>query len=369
MRPSASLDRRTRLLLLLLLLSLTGLTVYRLILAPTPTPYVELSGPTMGTSYLVKIAAELDPGAQRGVAAAVEAQLDRVNELMSTYDPESELSRFNRHREPTPFPVAPETLEVFQLARQVSEWSAGAFDVTVAPLVRAWGFGAGSRYGSEPTAREIWDLLTLVAYDGIAIDTEASTLRKAVAEMECDLSAVAKGYAVDRLAMTLEQLGYESFLVEIGGELRASGHRLDGKVWRIAIERPDSPNRRAHEIIALDNASVATSGDYRNYYERDGERVSHTIDPRTGEPIRHRLASVSVVHPEAVYADALATALSVLGPEAGYALAEQLELAAYFIVRRGGAPDEPTEGEEFVSRMTPAFEQLLAASRDTSPIQ
>jgi thiamine biosynthesis lipoprotein len=362
MRPSASLDRRTRLLLLLLLLSLTALTVYRLFVAPTPGPYVELSGPTMGTTYMVKIAAELDPSAQRRVATAIDARLDRVNQLMSSYDPESELSRFNRHRQLTPFPASPETLEIFRIAREVSEWSGGAFDVTVAPLVRAWGFGAGGREAAKPTARELRELLALVAYDGIVVDTGAGVLRKAVAEMECDLSAIAKGYAVDRLAETLKQVGYDGFLVEIGGELRASGRRLDGKLWRVAVERPDSPQRRTHEIVALENASIATSGDYRNYYVRDGVRVSHTIDPRTGEPIRHRLASVSVIHPEAVYADALATALSVLGPEEGYALAEQLRLAAYFIVRSSRVLDQSVEGEEFVSRATPAFEQVLADS-------
>jgi thiamine biosynthesis lipoprotein len=170
------------------------------------------------------------------------------------------------------------------------------------------------------------------------------------------LSAIAKGYAVDQVADALRGLGYGDFLIELGGEVRAQGRRPDGAFWRVAIERPDSALRAVFEVVPLRDFALATSGDYRDYYELGGRRISHTIDPRTGRPVEHALASVSVLHPDAVHADALATALTVLGPEAGYALAEREGLAAYFIVRR-------KEGG-FSSFATPAFERERHAAED-----
>jgi thiamine biosynthesis lipoprotein len=357
-RAEAVPARRARILLPLFLGLLLAFAGYRLACAPAP-PAAEFRGETMGTFYSVKLAVEdLPAEARDAIQAAIQERLDRVNRLMSTYLPDSELSRFNRYAANEPFPVAPETLEVFRIAREVSELSGGAFDVTVGPLVAAWGFGPSERAAVPPTEEELARLRSRVGFERIEIDAAAGTLTKTRADVVCDLSAIAKGYAVDRVAAALRELGFADFLVEVGGEVRAQGHRPDGAVWRVAIEKPDSDPRGVFEVIALRDMALATSGDYRNYYEVGGRRISHTIDPRTGRPVEHSLASVSVLDSEAVRADALATALDVLGPEAGYSLAEREGLAAYFIVRR--------EDGSFAAFATPAFERARGAAEPRS---
>ena len=329
---------RARWLLPVFLVVLVGLTLWRLGGAPSGGDLHEFVGPTMGTTYSVKIVdSELTSEREQRIARAIETRLARVNELMSTWDPASELSRFNRFASTRPFPVAPETLEVFRVAREVSDLTGGAFDVTVGPLVIAWGFGSTARVPAEPPAAELGVLRERVGYRQVEID-ESGSLSKRHPETECDLSAIAKGYGVDEVARALVELGQHDFLVEVGGELRAMGERGPDRPWRVAIERPEAAARSPFGVVELKNTSMASSGDYRNYFEQDGVRLSHLIDPRTGRPIAHALASVTVVHADAVRADALATGLSVLGPEAGLALAEENGLAAYFIVReRGGA--------------------------------
>jgi len=357
-RPGAVLEGRARILLPLFLALLLAFSTYRLVCAPTP-PAAEFTGDTMGTVYSVKLAAPNPPAEVRGaIRRAIEERLDRVDRLMSTYLPDSELSRFNRHAANEAFSAAPETLEVFRIAREVSELSGGAFDVTVGPLVAAWGFGATDRIPAPPPEAELALLRSRVGFEGIEIDVAAGTLTKTLDGAVCDLSAIAKGYAVDQVATALQELGYGDFLVEIGGEVRAQGRRPDGAFWRVAIETPDSDPRGVYEVVPLGDIALATSGDYRNYYEAEGRRISHTIDPRTGRPVEHALASVSVLHSEAVRADALATALIVLGPEAGYGLAEREGLAAYFIVRR--------EDGSFGSFATPAFERARGAAESRS---
>ena len=357
-RIGAVLEGRARILLTLFLVLLLAFLAYRLVCAPAPPP-VEFTGDTMGTIYSVKLAAPDLPAEARGaIQRAIEERLDRVDRLMSTYLPDSELSRFNRHAANDPFPAAPETLEVFRIAREVSELSGGAFDVTVGPLVAAWGFGATDRIPAPPAEAELARLRSRVGFERIEIAAAAGTLTKTRAGAVCDLSAIAKGYAVDQVAAALRELGHGDFLVEVGGEVRAQGRRPDGAFWRVAIETPDSDPRGVFEVVSLRDIALATSGDYRNYYEAGGRRISHTIDPRTGHPVEHALASVSVLHSDAVHADALATALNVLGPEAGHALAEREGLAAYFIVRR--------EDGSFASRATPAFERARGAAESPS---
>jgi thiamine biosynthesis lipoprotein len=182
---------------------------------------------------------------------------------------------------------------------------------------------------------------------------------KARPDLVVDLSGIAKGYGVDAVSRELSSMGYGDHLVEIGGELQARGQRPDGTAWRVAIEEPDAEGRAVHRVLTLSDRGMATSGDYRNYYEQDGVRISHTIDPRDGRPIRHALASVTVLHPEAMYADAWATALDVLGPEAGFDLARERGMAAYFIVRG--------EGATFTTRVTPAFEAVLEPALQSRP--
>jgi len=346
-------EGRAKILLFLFVALLVAISVQRFACAPKPPSAVEFTGSSMGTIYSVKVAVSDLPAESRGaIQQVIEARLDRVDRLMSTYRPDSELSRFNRHAANVPFPVARETLEVFRIAREVSELSGGAFDVTVGPLVTAWGFGATDRISTPPAAAEISQLRARVGFQ--RVEMGAGSVTKTLAGVVCDLSAIAKGYAVDQIAAALREIGYADFLVEVGGEIRAQGRRLDGALWRVAIETPDSERRDVYDVILLRDVALATSGDYRSYYEVGGRRISHTIDPRTGRPIEHALASVSVLHSDAVHADALATALNVLGPEAGRALAEREGLAAHFIVRQ--------DDGSFVSFETPAFERARIAS-------
>ena len=332
--PLLGLSPRARVLLPVFLVVLVGLSLWRLGFEARAPAVHEFAGPTMGTRYAVKIAAEsLPPAAGARVREAIELELEQVDGLMSTWDPDSELSRFNRSASTEPFAVSPPTLEVFQVAREISELTEGAFDITVGPLVAAWGFGASERLPGSPLAEALAELRERVGYRQLSIDPDAGTLRKAHPDVECDLSAVAKGYGVDAVARALDELGYANYLVEVGGELRARGERSPGRVWRAAIERPDVEGRSIYAVFGLRDAALATSGDYRNYYERDGVRLSHLIDPRVGRPVAHALASVSVLHADAAHADALATGLGVLGPEEGFALAEARGLAVYFIIR------------------------------------
>ena len=339
---------RARRLLPVFLVVLVGLTVWRLGFQESSQALYEFNGSTMGTTYSVKLAAkELPDEATRRIADAIERRLSTVDRLMSTYDPDSELSRFNRHASTDPFAVSPQTLEVFRVAREVSALTQGAFDVTVGPLVAAWGFGATDRAPAPPPAAELAALRERVGFRRVEIDLASQSVTKAHPETVCDLSAIAKGYGADEVARALVELGHHDFLVEVGGELRAKGQRTEGRPWRVAIEQPQASARSIFVVVELRDASMATSGDYRSYYEQDGRRLSHLIDPRSGHPIAHSLASVTVVHRHAVYADALATGLSVLGPEEGYALSAKQGLAAYFILRE---PDGSLRGVA-----TPAF--------------
>lgn len=311
----------------------------------------------MGTTWAVKVHAPDATAAERDqLLGAIRERLDRVDRLMSSYDADSEISRFNRFRSTEPFALSPATLEVFALAEEVSQLTGGAFDVTVGPVVAAWGFGATSPPSAEgppaaPSEAELASLREHVGYRLLKLQRGASRIAKAHADVSCDLSAIAKGYAVDELVAAVRERGYGDFLVEVGGELAARGQRPDGTRWRVAIERPDALGRSIYAVVGLEDQAMATSGDYRNFYRRDGVRLSHLIDPRIGRPIAHRLASVTVIDPSAARADALATALSVLGPGPGYALAEREGIPAYFIVRDATG--------ELESRATSGFAGLI----------
>ncbi len=349
-RPEV-LTVRARRLLPVFLLVLLVLAVRQLWwLAP---PEAALGGPTMGTTWSLRLDARGRTRADLAEArTAVDASLARVDGLMSTWKPDSELSRLNRHASGEPFPLSDETFEVLALALAVAERTGGAFDPTVRPLVAAWGFGAGARApGQGPDAAELAALRGRVGPGLIELDEATRTIRKRRPDVECDLSAIAKGFAVDEVAHALVALGWQAFLVEVGGEVAVRGERPAGGPWQVGIERPDAAGRELHARIALVDAALATSGDYRSFYEQDGRRLAHIIDPRSGRPVEHGLASVSVVHRRAVLADAWATALGVLGPEEGFALAQREGLAAHFLVRAG-------EGG-FESHSTPGFPALV----------
>ncbi|MGI9592509.1 MAG: FAD:protein FMN transferase, partial [Myxococcota bacterium] len=300
-----------------------------------PPDRLQLQGESMGTTWSATLAGPALTGDAREAArSAIQAALDEVEGAMSTWLPDSELSRFNRYEGRDLFALSPSTLEVLAIAREVSERSGGAFDVTVRPLVAAWGFGAGARIpGEGPDEEERAAILARVGWEKLEVDAAAGGARKRHPQLEVDLSAVAKGYGVDRAAAALVAAGREDFLFELGGEIAVRGRRPDGRLWRLAVERPQEEGRAVFGVVELDGQAMATSGDYRSFYEAGDERLTHLLDPRIGRPIAHGLASVSVVADSAAVADAWATALSVLGPEEGVETAETLGLAAYFLVR------------------------------------
>ena len=350
--PERNLTPRTAVILAMLLVLLVALSVYRLQCAGPVGPYVPFTGRTMGTTYDVKVAdADLSPDDIRSIGAKIESTLERVNALMSTWRADSELSRFNATHSTEPFDVQPETARVFAVALEISRRSRGTFDVTVRPMVEAWGFGETGTPPAAPTEVELDEIRSHVGWQKLRVDEARSSLGKTDPLLEADLSAIAKGYGVDAVSLALEQMGYHAYLVEVGGELRANGVRLDGRAFRVAIEAPDLGTRSIHRVLELRDMGMATSGDYRNFVELDGDRLSHTLDPRTGRPISHRLASVTVLHQSAMWADAWATALNVMGPDTGYDFAVAEGLAAYFIVRSGS--------EGFETRATPVFADLV----------
>ena len=292
---------------------------------------VTFQGPTMGTTYTVKIVtAGLDNAAQSKVDQEIIGALEKVNKAMSTYLRSSELSRFNGHESLEPFPVSPALLSVVNEANRISDLSNGAFDITVGPLVDAWGFGP-DKEATPPTPEQVELIRTSVGYTKLLLGD--TTLAKTDKHLRCDLSAIAKGYGVERVQDALELLGFKNFMIEVGGEVVTRGKRLDGRLWRIGIERPDPTGLSIHRAIPLNDLAMASSGDYRNYREVDGRRISHTIDPRTGNPVTHRLASVTVLHKNCMTADALATTFSVLGAQEGQKLAEKHDFAALFLIR------------------------------------
>lgn len=341
-------------LLLAGILILAWLTWGRLVAGPM-LELATLTGPTMGTSYTVKIvSAGLIDG--RPVQEIIDRELGRVNELMSTYDSESEVSRFNASRSTAPFLISRETADVVACALEVSDQTMGAFDITLAPIVNAYGFGPAGR-GEFPSDESIDALREHVGYDKLELDPERPSLRKLAPDLQIDLNAIAPGFAVDLIAAALDAAGHADFMIEIGGEVRARGRNADREAWRVGIEKPIEGERSVQRAVALDGVSLATSGDYRDYYEHDGARISHTIDGRTGQPVAHNLASVSVVHESCMWADAYATAIMALGPDDGYILAEILKLPALFILRGDAG---------LVERATPAFERQFGATKATS---
>lgn len=297
-----------------------------------PATQRELTGHTMGTAYSIKYRPAPGAPAPVELQAEVDRLLGEINRTLSTYDPDSELSRFNRARTTDPVVISPALHTVLRVAFQVSEQSGGAFDVTVGPLVNLWGFGPDPRNDRIPAAADLAAARRRVGYDKLELRDAPPTLRKTHADVYVDLSAIAKGYGVDRVSELLEAHGLEHHLVEIGGELRARGHNARGERWRVAVERPISIGRSLGPVLALDAAALATSGGYRNFFTIGGRRYAHIIDPVSGWPAHNRAASVSVVADSCMLADAWATALQVQGPERGMATAERLGLAVLFIV-------------------------------------
>lgn len=284
----------------------------------------------MGTSYHITVVTDAGRFPD-GVEDAVSELLDQLDQSMSTYQPDSELNRLNRLMVGEELSVSADLWQVLQGAQHIHALTLGAFDPTVGPLVDLWGFGPEDTGDKVPSELEITALLPKVDLGQLllASDNKVSKL----AAIDLDLSAIAKGYAAQQVAALLRTRGFKNFLVEVGGELQLAGHNRNGTYWRIAIEAPNLLQGGVEKVIAVTDMGVATSGDYRNYFEREGVRYSHTIDPRTGKPITHNLASVTVLADTAGVADALATAFMVMGAEKTLELAKQRDIPVYLLVK------------------------------------
>ena len=310
-----------------------------------------INGNTMGTMYTVKFVKE--KGVDRKyekITDEIDSVLVAVNRQMSTYIKDSEISRFNRYGKTDWYEVSLDLATVIKHSIRISEKSNGAFDITIGPLVNLWGFGAEARAYEIPNDKDIKDRMKYSGYQNVSVRMSPPAIKKDIPEIYCDLAAIAKGFGVDAVSEYLDSQDISNYLVEIGGEVRARGINHRGVEWRIGVSTPD--NRMGiQKAISISDRSIATSGDYWNYFEKDGVRYSHTIDPRTGRPITHKLASVTVIHDSCMVADALATAIDVLGPENGYDFAVKEELSVFMIIKTG---------DGFIEKTTPKFDKILS---------
>lgn len=319
---------------------------------------IEIFGLTQGTSYSVKAFGLPDDIGEVELQKLVQKELSLIDSQLSNWNPRSEISRFNAYQRTDWFPVSEGTSMVVAAGLEASRQSDGAFDITVGPLVDLWGFGAKKSGTGVPTEAEINDAQRFVGWKNLEVRRSPPAIRKRLKEVRIDLAGIAQGFSVDRLGAVLKTAGAKSFLVEIGGEEIAIGVKPNGTPWRIGIERPiDSPATRntIHKIIPLRDQAVATSGDYRRFRKINGKRYSHTIDPKTGRPITHDLASVTVLAATCGEADAISTTLMVLGPKDGYEWCIQNGIAAMFVIRRNG---------RFTIKETPLFTKLGGLSNE-----
>lgn len=292
---------------------------------------LKLSGDTMGTVYNLTIVTQ-KPVDRAALQAEVDSVLDDVNRRMSTWLPDSEVSRFNDSPPRRWFPISADIVKLIELAATWHNWSGGAYDLTVGPLIDLWGFGADDM-ARIPVPAEITEAMRMVGQGKLKTRLNPPALYKSV-QLRINLSSVAKGYAVDLVVEALQERGIKNYLVEIGGDMRLLGHNASGQPWRVGIERPErSGSGGAMAFVALSQGAVATSGDYRNFVVEDGRYYSHVIDARTGYPVQSRLAAVTVFEEQAAQADGLVTMLQLMGEERGFKLAEAKNIAALFVLR------------------------------------
>lgn len=305
---------------------------------------LRLRGETMGTTWQVSVAAA--PAAASTLKPRIDTLLERINDQMSTYRPRSELSRLNANPSRDWLPVSQELFTVLSAARAVSVASDGAFDVTVGPVVNLWGFGPQARIDAPPSPAALRDALARVGYRQLELAASPPRVRKARRDLYIDLSAIAKGYAVDEVAALLAHAGIDNYLVDIGGEVRARGHNGEGIAWQVGVALPRADRDAIERVLPLTDTALATSGDYRNFFDYQGRRYTHEIEPASGQPVSNDVASVSVLHASCMLADAYATAFMVMGAERGLKLATREKLRVLFLLR---------EGEGFAARATADF--------------
>lgn len=311
-----------------------------------------LQGRTMGTTYNIKVVATPEQVEALKLHEKIGTVLKQVNQEMSTYIPDSEISLFNKASSEEAFEISNGFARVLKESIRLGELSHGKLDITVGPLVNLWGFGPEHRPEKVPSDELLASTMASIGLQNLHLN--GNTLSKDIPELYIDLSTTAKGYGVDVVAELIEANGIVNYLVEIGGEMRLKGFKHTGELWAIAIEKPiqdpSGEQRAIHQVIIPKDNAVATSGDYRIYFEADGQRFSHIIDPETGKPINHTLVSVTVIHPSSMTADGLSTTLMVMGVEEGMKFAVEHNLAALFIYKT-----ENGFGEQF----TVKFKQYL----------
>lgn len=306
-----------------------------------PREPIRLSGTAQGTTYSVTVMNPPEGVTRAGLTSRLQTLLAQIDAQMSSWREDSEISRFNKAPAGEWVSVSPELAQLTAQALELARRTEGAFDVTLAPVLAVWGFGPKAEVPARlPTADELAAAREQTGVGHIDVRRDPPALRKTEAGVKLDLAGLAQGYSVDRMAAVLDELGADRYLVELGGELYARGNKKGRTPWRIGVEKPKAGAREIERVIGLSDAGMTTSGDYRDFFEIEGRRFSHTIDPRTGRPVAHELRAVTVVAKDSMTADAMATALLVMGPRAGLQYANAQGLAALFVSGSAGAYDE-----------------------------
>ena len=339
-------------LIVVLGLTLILLTVFLNQNVTNSNQSLAIDGTTMGTSYHIKLVTPTKwKTSKKELENLIKLRLDDIDNKMSTYKGASDVAKFNQNSGKSWVPISAETMFVVDNAQKISDFTNGSFDITIGKLVNLWGFGPTINISAIPDAKTITELLNQSGYKKLLLRTNPPALHKNSEMLYIDLSAIAKGYAVDAVAQLLQENSITDFLVEIGGEIVTHGNKGENKPWVIGIEAPETQQRTVRKRLHLPNAAMATSGDYRNYFEENGVRYSHTIDPKTGYPIKHKLASITVISKSCMRADALATAIMVMGPEKGLAFAEANNLAVFMLVKYNN---------DFIEKQSSTFKTYLA---------
>lgn len=315
-----------------------------------------LDGKTMGTFWRVSVIG-VDEAKAQALRAKVQAQLDADDRLLSTWKNDSALMRFNHAADTRPWPVSEAMADIVTLSLRIGAKTHGAMDITVGPLVNLWGFGPDKQPVATPDAQAIAAAKARTGLQHLQVINQSGRqfLQKDIPDLFVDLSTVGEGYAADHLARLMEQEGISRYLVSVGGALVSRGMNGEGKPWQVAIQKPTDQENAVQAIVDINGHGISTSGSYRNYYELDGKRISHVIDPQTGQPITHKLVSVTVIAPTALEADGWDTGLMVLGPEKAQQVVREQGLAVYMIVK---------EGEGFKTWMSPQFRTFLVGEKN-----
>lgn len=323
--------------------------------SPTQTATV-LEGKTMGTFWRVSVV-DIDKKRADELREKIQTQLDGDDQLLSTWKNDSALMRFNLSSSTAPWPVTEAMADIVTESLRIGQKTQGAMDVTVGPLVNLWGFGPDKQPVSTPTQEQIDTAKAKIGLQHLTVINTAGRqyLQKDLPELYVDLSTVGEGYAADHLARLMGQEGISRYLVSVGGALSSRGMNAEGRPWRVAIQKPTDKENAVQAIVDINGHGISTSGSYRNYYELDGQRISHVIDPQTGRPITHKLVSVTVIAPTALEADAWDTGLMVLGPERAKEVVREQGLAVYMIMK---------EGDNFTTWMSPQFKAFLVSGKN-----